>query len=48
MTTWQPIDTAPRDGTAVILCWAIDADGAPIDWTTDAKTAGVFVQGGVS
>jgi len=41
---WQPIETAPRDGRAVILCWAIDADGGPIDWTENMQTAGVFVQ----
>ena len=41
---WQPIETVPRDGTAVVLCWAIDADGNPIDWTSNMQTAGVFVQ----
>jgi len=25
--SWRPIDSVPRDGTAVLLCWAIDADG---------------------
>ena len=44
MTDWQPIETAPKDGTAVLLCWARSADGAPIDWRQDPETAGVFVQ----
>lgn len=41
---WQPIETVPKDGRAVILCWAIDADGNAIDWTESINTAGVFVQ----
>lgn len=41
---WRPIETVPKDGRAVILCFAINADGNPIDWTFDAMTAGVFVQ----
>jgi hypothetical protein len=41
---WQPIETVPKDGRAVILCWASDADGVSIDWTKNAETAGVFVQ----
>lgn len=41
---WKTIDTAPKDGTALILCWARDADGDPINWVDDPKTAGVFVQ----
>lgn len=41
---WQPIETAPQDGSAVILCWAIDAAGDLIDWTESPTTAGVFVQ----
>lgn len=44
LDVWQPIETAPRDGTAVVLCWAIDADGGRIDWESDPHTAGVFVQ----
>lgn len=39
---WKTIDTAPRDGTTVLVCWAINADGEYIDWTKDLKTATVF------
>jgi hypothetical protein len=41
---WKTIDSAPKDGTSVLLCKAIDADGKPIDWRDDLHTAQVFVQ----
>ena len=44
LTEWRPIETAPRDGTCVLLSWAQNAHVKPIDWTRDPKTAGVFVQ----
>lgn len=34
----------PKDGSAVILCWGIDADGNYIDYLDEPTSAGVFVQ----
>lgn len=41
---WREIDSAPKDGTSILLCCAINADGEPIDWREDMETAQVFVQ----
>lgn len=41
---WRSIDSAPKDGSSVILCKAIDSDGQPIDWRDDLSTAQVFIQ----
>ena len=37
---WQTIETAPRDGTQILLCRALDADGKPIN----DEGWGLFVQ----
>lgn len=44
MSKWKTIDSAPRDGTCVLLCKAVNADGRAIDWTGDLKTAQVYIQ----
>lgn len=46
MSEWISVDDepAPKDGSAVLLCWAIDASGGKIDWSASPSTAGVFVQ----
>lgn len=41
---WRTIDSVPKDGTSVLLCKAIGADGQPLDWRDDLHTAQVFVQ----
>lgn len=46
MSNWISVkeQEAPKDGRAVVLCWAINADGNPINWSLKPDTAGVFVQ----
>jgi hypothetical protein len=39
---WRPIATAPKDGTALLLCQAFDADGdtiLPSDWGVHVQVA---------
>lgn len=38
--SWQSIETAPRDGTQVLLCRAVDVDGKPIR----DEAWGIFIQ----
>lgn len=46
MSEWISVadQEPPKDGRALLLCWAIDADGGLIDWNKEPNTAGVFVQ----
>lgn len=32
MNTWQPISTAPKDGTPILVGWWTDRHGCPKDW----------------
>ena len=40
LEAWQPIKTAPKDETRILVCRAIDADGKPIE----DDVFGLFVQ----
>lgn len=40
MAKWKPIATAPKDGTGILLCRALDADKNPIR----DSAWGIFVQ----
>lgn len=46
MNNWISVkdQEPPKDGRALLLCWAIDADGNPIKWEENPDSAGVFVQ----
>ena len=46
MSDWISVadQEPPKDGRALLLCWAIDGDGGLIDWNKEPNTAGVFVQ----
>lgn len=32
MTEWQPIETAPKDGTRILACWADSPEHTIIEW----------------
>lgn len=38
--TWQPIETAPKDGSVVLVCWASQPDSAALlIWKTNYRIA---------
>ena len=37
MTDWEPIETAPKDGTLVPCCWAGDGDWMILRWKTNPR-----------